>query len=450
MKLLLITASAGEIKRIRKCRVIGFQQVTMPYMAALTPPQWQVEHVDEEVSAVDFTGHPDLVGITFHTPSAGHAYEIAARFRNRGIPVVLGGPHVTLMPEEAARHADVIFVGEAEETWPKFLADFAQGRHKKRYDCIKPPALDRRSMSRKDLFHRRDYSGGILFATRGCPNKCEFCAISVMYKRCFRKRPVMEVAREFGSFKGKVIIFWDDNIAGDLAYAKDLFRAIAPYRKWWSSQASIHAGQNDEFLELAAKSGCRQLFLGLESISQRSLDYAGKTFNQVNHYYRIIKKIHSYGIAVQAGVVFGFDGDDRNVFRETLDFMEVAGVQNATFNILTPYPGTPLFRRLEREGRILTYDWSRYNARTDVVFQPKNMNCEELLEGFNRVNREFYSLRSIASRLGKSTAGLWWTLPLNMAYYFSHKIFGYQTIGKESYYGEAESGVLAPGSGTNH
>lgn len=403
----------------------------MPYLAALTPPHWTVEHVDEEVTAVDFSQDIDLVGITFHTPSTNHVYEMAARFRKRGIPVVLGGPHVALMPDEAARHADVIFVGEAELLWPQFITGFEKGQYKKRYECIKQPTLDKLPMSRKDLFHRRDYAGGIMFATRGCPNKCEFCALTVMYHRNFRTRPVAEVAQEYGSFGGKVIIFWDDNIAGDLAYAKELFKAITPYRKWWSSQASIHAGKDDEFLELAAKSGCKQLFLGLESISQRSLNNVGKNFNSVDDYYKIIKKIHSYGISVQVGVVFGFDEDDRNIFRDTIDFLATAGVQNATFNILTPYPGTPLFERLKREGRILTYDWSKYNARTEVVFIPKNMSCEELLAGFRWVNQEFYSLRSIAKRLSKSAAGLWWTLPLNLAYYFSYKLYGYQTLSPE-------------------
>jgi len=237
-----------------------------------------------------------------------------------------------------------------------------------------------------------------------------------MYKNRLRKRPVAEVAAEYASFRGKVIIFWDDNIAGDLEYSRQLFRAIAPYKKWWSSQASVHAGQDEEFLELARRSGCKQLFLGLESISQASLDGAHKRFNRVDDYYRIIERIHAHGIAVQAGIVFGFDCDTPAIFSETLDFLETAGVQNATFNILTPFPGTRLFKRLESEGRILTRDWEKYNSRADVVFQPKQMSCEELLEGFRLVNRRFYSLPSMVRRLSRSPVGLWWTLPLNLTY----------------------------------
>jgi radical SAM superfamily enzyme YgiQ (UPF0313 family) len=237
-----------------------------------------------------------------------------------------------------------------------------------------------------------------------------------MYTHKLRKRPIAEVAAEYASFKGKVIIFWDDNIAGDRVYAKRLFRAITPYRKWWSSQASLQGGRDDEFLEAAAQSGCKQLFLGLESISQQSMVEVNKRFNRVEEYFQIIERIHSHGIAVQVGIVFGFDHDTPEIFKATLDFLEEAGVQNATFNILTPFPGTPLFRRMEAEGRILTCDWRRYNSRADVVYQPKQMSVAELLAGFQYANERFYSLPSIAKRLLRSPVQLWWTLPLNLAY----------------------------------
>ena len=232
-----------------------------------------------------------------------------------------------------------------------------------------------------------------MFATRGCPNQCDFCTIAVMYRHKLRKRPIAEVAAEYASFKGKVIIFWDDNIAGDMEYAKRLFRSIAPYRKWWSSQASIHAGRDDKFLEAAGHSGCKQLFLGLESISQKSITEVNKRFNRVEEYFKIIKRIHSHGIAVQVGIVFGFDSDTPEIFKDTIDFLEKAGVQNATLNILTPFPGTPLFRKMEAEGRILTRDWRKYNSRDDVVYQPKQMSVAELLSGFQYANERFYSLQ---------------------------------------------------------
>jgi len=241
----------------------------------------------------------------------------------------------------------------------------------------------------------------------------------LMYRGGLRKRPIAEVSAEYGSWHGKRIIFWDDNMTADKEYAKALFRAITPYRKWWSSQATIHAAQDEELLGAAARSGCKQLFLGLESVSQASMQEARKGFNRVADYARVVERIHAHGIAVQAGVVFGFDHDTPAIFKETLDFLEEAGVQNATFNILTPYPGTPLFRRLDAQGRILSRDWRKYNGRTDVVFQPNQMSVEELLEGFQYANQRFYSPPSLAKRLWRSPVQLWWTLPLNLMYVVS-------------------------------
>jgi radical SAM superfamily enzyme YgiQ (UPF0313 family) len=413
--LLLITASSAEIQSIRRSRVLNFQQITMPYLAAFVPPHWTVLHVDEAVEPVDLEASADVVAITFHTPSAPHAYDLAARFRQRGILVALGGPHVTLLPDEAQAHADVIFVGETECTWPRFLREFEAGHHQNRY-CSTPPSLDTAPMSRQDLFHRRDHTAGVLFATRGCVHRCDFCSLVVMYQSRLRKRPVEAVAQEYASFHGKVIILWDDNIAGDTEYAKALFRALAPHRKWWSSQASVQAANDDEFLDLAARSGCKQLFIGLESVSQASVNEVSKAFNRVDEYASAIERIHAHGIAVQAGIIFGFDNDTEAVFGETLDFLEATGVQNVTFNILTPFPGTRLYKRLEAEGRILTRDWGKYNGRTDVVFRPRRMSPEELLAGYRHANRRFYSSGSICKRLSRSPVQLWWTMPLNVVY----------------------------------
>ena len=415
-KLLLITASAPEIRRIRRSRVLNFQQITMPYLAARVPRHWEVIHGDEEAEEVKWNIDADVVGITFHTPSAYHAYEMAGHFRRRGICIAMGGPHATLLAEEASQHADVVFIGEAEGLWEEFLMGFEAGSYRRVYEQTAAPTLEDIPMARKEFYHRRDHSSGVLFATRGCPSRCDFCAIAVMYRQNFRMRPIADVEAEYASFNGKVIIFWDDNIAGDMEYAKGLFRAITPYRKWWSSQASIQAGRDDEFLEAAAKSGCKQLFLGLESISQSSMREVHKGFNRVEEYADIIGRIHGHGIAVQAGIVFGFDHDTPEIFKDTIDFLEENGVQNATFNILTPFPGTPLYRRLEAEGRILTRDWRKYNSRCDVVYVPKGMSAEELLEGYRYANERFYSVKSVAKRLARSPVQIWWTLPLNLAY----------------------------------
>jgi radical SAM superfamily enzyme YgiQ (UPF0313 family) len=188
----------------------------MPYLAARVPPSWDVIHVDEEAEEIDWNIAADVVGITFHTPSAFHAYDIATRFRSRGMCVVMGGPHVTLLPDEASQYADVTFIGEAEGLWEEFLKSFEVGSFLGVYQQANAPSLEKIPMARKELFHRHDYTNGVLFATRGCPSQCDFCVIAVMYRRKLRKRPIAEVAAEYASFKGKVIIFWDDNIAGDM------------------------------------------------------------------------------------------------------------------------------------------------------------------------------------------------------------------------------------------
>ena len=448
-KLLLITASSAAIRQARRSRFLNFQQITMPYLAARVPAHWQVTHVDEEAEAIDWSANPDLVGITFHTPSAAHAYGLAARFRARGACVAMGGPHVTLLPDEASQHADVVFIGEAEGLWEEFLEGFAAGAYRRVYRQTGTPSLEGAPMAVPSLYHRKDFTSGRLFATRGCPNHCDFCAIPLMYREGFRKRRIAEVAAEYASFPGKRIIFWDENIAADRQYAKELFRAIAPYGKGWSSQATIHVAADEELLAAAAASGCRQLFVGLESVVQPSMDEVHKGFNRVEDYARRIARIHAYGIAVQAGIVFGFDHDGPAVFAETVDFLEETGVENATFNILTPWPGTALFERLEAEGRILTRDWSRYNGRTDVVFQPRQMSPEELLAGFRAANRRFYSLKSIARRMRVSPTQLGWALPLNLAYHFRLRTRPHATLGAlpGSY---RRRGVVAEGGGASN
>jgi radical SAM superfamily enzyme YgiQ (UPF0313 family) len=268
MKALLITVSSLEIKKIRKARYIKFQQCTMPYLAAFFPDCWEVDHVDEEVEEINYKKQYELVALTFHTPCCYHAYEIAQRFHGLGSMVIMGGSHVTLVPDEAEQYADSIFVGEAENTLPQFFRDLEEGVVKKRYVDNQIVDMSNIPLLQKEHFHRKDHTAGTMIATRGCPHSCEFCAIACMYKNKFRKRPITEVAKDFSSFKGKVIVFWDDNISADTEYAKEMFRAIAPYKKWWTSQASIKAGEDEEFLDLAYKSGCRHLFIGFESITQ--------------------------------------------------------------------------------------------------------------------------------------------------------------------------------------
>ena len=420
----LITAESEASRFVRYRRLIRFPQLTMPLLAAHTPGHWEVSHTDEIAQRVDFDREVNLVGITANTPAAPHAYGLAREFRSRGVAVVIGGPHATLMPEEATQHADAVVVGEGEAAWPQLLADFERGQLRRIYRTCTLPDLRGMPAPRWDLIKGRVYGKGVTIATRGCPFACEYCAIPQMYQRRMRFRPVAEVADEIKRMPGRALIFWDDNLGANRAYAKELFAAIAPFKRWWTSQCTADVAFDDEFMSLAAKSGCKALFLGLETISQASLDGANKRHNHAAEYGEVIRRFHAHGIAVQAGIVFGFDRDDSTIFRTTVDFYRSAGLDSATVSVLIPFPNTPLFKRLDSEGRILTRDWSKYNGKKDVVFQPAMMSPRELLMGMEWAARQFYSLPSIIERMARSKTGLWWNIVRNIGYHLALRKFG--------------------------
>lgn len=426
MKIELITAESQESRDLRKLRLIQFPQLTMPLIAALTPDDIDIHHTDEIVEPVDLDRQVDLVAITLNTPAAPHAYYLADEFRRRKVPVVLGGPHVIAMPEEAKQHADAIVVGEAEDTWPQLIEDFRQGKMKPVYRSTSSYDMKGLPWARRDLIIKRRYGRGVIIASRGCNSRaCDYCSIGLMYGNKMRFRPVKEVSAEVAAIPGRAVIFWDDNMSADPAYAKKLFRHITPYKKWWTTQAVASIAYDDEFLRLAAKSGCKAMFLGLESVNQRSLDSAYKSFNKPDRYKEIVKRFHEHGIAVQAGLVFGFDHDDRSTFERTVEVFNEAGIDSATVSTLVPMPGTTLFKRLQKEGRILTYDWSKYNGKTDCVYQPALMSPEELVAGTEWAARQIYSYGSIFKRLvARSRVGLWWNLPRNLGYKLSLDLRG--------------------------
>jgi radical SAM superfamily enzyme YgiQ (UPF0313 family) len=414
-------------------------------LAALTPAHWRVTHTDEITHPVDTRASYDLVAITAATPGAPHAYDLARAFRARGIPVVMGGPHATLLPYEAARFVDLVVVGEAETLWARLLEDlelerqYPNGRTlldersqanvtvlatgARIYACPSSAKLDglphaRRELIRHGGFNRWWATRGAIIATRGCPHKCEYCTIPVMYPNAHRMRfrPVVEVAAEVAAIEDKGIVFWDDNIGANPRYAKDLFRAIAPLRKWWTSQTTMASIRDDEFLELAARSGCKALFLGLESVDQQSLNQASKRHNQVGGYRELTRRAHAHGIAIQAGIIFGFDNDDLDIFERTVDVMGEIGLDNATISLLVPYPGTPAYARLHAEARIIDPDWRHYNGKTHVVYRPRRMTPDQLLAGYEWAKTQFYSPGHILARLAKSRTGLWWNIPRNVGY----------------------------------
>jgi radical SAM superfamily enzyme YgiQ (UPF0313 family) len=421
----LITAESSESRFVRHRRIIRFPQLTMPLLAAHIPPHWHVTHTDEIVQRVRFDRPYSLVGITANTAAAPHAYDIAAKFRARGIPVVIGGPHATLMPDEVASHADAVVVGEGELLWPKLLGDFEMGGLQKKYCSETSPDLRSMPPPRWDLIKGRTYGKGVTIATRGCPYRCTYCSIPLMYGSRMRFRPVGEVVEEIRHMPGRGLVFWDDNIGANRDYALELFRAMAPLKRWWTSQATLSVAFDDEFLRRAAESGCKALFIGLESVSQESLDGVRKRHNSVAEYGNAVRRLHQHGIALQAGTVFGFDGDDRTVFRRTVEMFRSCAFDSATIGILVPYPGTPLFRQLDSQGRILTRDWSQYDGKKHVVFQPALMSPQELLMGTEWAARQFYSLSSIRERMWRSRTGLWWNVLRNLGYHLALRNFGH-------------------------
>ncbi len=377
-----------------------FPPLSLGVIAALTPGDWDVAIVDEAVEEVDFDRPADLVGITVMTSLAPRAYEISARFREREVPVVLGGIHPTALPGEAVRHADAVVIGEAEGVWSRVLADAARRRLRRFYRSSARPELAGQPPPRRDLFRPGAYlTTATVETSRGCPFACEFCSVSRFYGRSYRWRPVSEVVEQVAALGQKVVFFVDDNIFGAPARARKLFEALAPLGLTWVGQSSINIARSTELLRLAARSGCRGLFIGLESLVPENLRQVGKSLiNRVEDYREAISRLQGHGIGVEGAFIFGLDGDDRGVFARTVDFARRIRLAAAQFGILTPFPGTPLRERLEREKRILTSAWNRYTI-SNVVFEPAGMPAEVLQRGFDWAYRSFYSYASILSRL---------------------------------------------------
>lgn len=391
-------------------------------IAGMTPPSVEISLTDENVNEVDFDKEVDLVGITVMTPTAGRAYAVADAFRKKGKCVVLGGLHPSAMPEEAALHADSVVIGEAEGIWPKLLSDFETGKLRKRYQRKGWANLEKLSSPRIDLINRKAYRiPNIIETSRGCPFHCSFCAVSVFFGKTYRFRPIKDVMRDIESLKGKHLIIVDDNIVGNRRRAKELFQALAPYKKVWLSQAPTAFANDEELVKLAAQAGCTAMFIGYESLSPESLKEAGKSINIVQRYKDGIGRMHDHGIIAHGSFVFGFDHDDKSVFERTVKFAVDAKIDSVSFTILTPYPGTALYRKLTEEKRMIIKDWwlqGRGEAiwHDPVAFRPKLMSPEALREGWEWALKEFYSLKHIIARLADPKRHWFLRLLANLAF----------------------------------
>lgn len=399
---------------------LRYQPLTLTTLAALVPRELDVELtlIDEGIEEVPDRLDADLVGLTVITGTAPRAYELADVLRARGVAVVLGGPHVTLIPEDARPHADAIVVGFAEDTWPRLLHDFAAGAMKPRYDQAPDLSLADRPRPLRELLPRGRYlTNNVFEATRGCVHNCDFCVVPSAWGRKPYQKPVEDVVDDIRRHGARKLIFVDLNLIADRDYAVRLFTALVPLRVGWYGLATVLLAEDAALLELAARSGCRGLLMGLESISPENLRASRKGFNTPDRFARVVERLHAHGIALQGCFVFGLDGDNPDVFLKTARFAVEAKIDLPRFAIVTPFPNTGLYKRLEAEGRILTRNWELYDGQ-HVVFRPKRMSVGELQDGTEAAWKHAYSARSIVRRLRHSPAP--WTVRVatNLGYRF--------------------------------
>jgi radical SAM superfamily enzyme YgiQ (UPF0313 family) len=389
---------------IHKSRHPWTPALTLPYIAALTPREHRVQIIDECVDRVEVGRAVDLVAITSMTVQAPRAYQIADRFRECGVPVVMGGFHVSALPEEALAHCDAVVVGEAEQSWNAVLDDLSRGALRSVYTAEALHDLRGLPVPRYDLVDLRPYRFPLLSvqATRGCRHSCEFCSVSRHYGAVHRCRPVEEVVEEVRAIrtnaKARLVFFVDDNIIADRSYAGALLEALIPLKLRWLGQFSLHLGLDPRLLRLAQRSGCIGAYVGIESIDPANLRSVNKAFNRVGRYREALDAMRRHGIAVQASIIAGLEHDSVALLRATERFVAESRVPIASVFILTPFPGTPLRQRMEREGRIRSTDWSELD-NTQVTFEPKNIAREELQAWFWGFYRRFYSLRAVFPRL---------------------------------------------------
>ena len=389
----ILTQTAKDIKSY------WFARLSLTTIAALTPSEIEVAITDENIEDIDFDEDVDLVGLTAMTMHAPRAYEIADRFREKGITVVMGGLHASSLPEETKQHVDAVVIGEAEGVWKDLLYDFQKGQLKPFYQSKHLCSFKAQPHPRLDLLKSKHYwTINCVQATRGCPFSCDFCSVAQFFGNTYRYRPVDEVIEEIKSLPPGYFTFVDDNIMGKPSYAKELFQKLAPLKRSWTSQGSLTMAKDTKLLKMAAGSGCHGLFVCIESLSQDNLSSMNKSINHVSQYEEAIKIIHDHGIMVVGSFIFGFDHDDDAVFERTVRFCEKNKIELPIFFILTPVPGTRLYQRMEKEGRILHKDWSKYNG-SNVVFKPKLLSEETLSNGYSWAFQKSYSYHSIAKRI---------------------------------------------------
>jgi radical SAM superfamily enzyme YgiQ (UPF0313 family) len=380
--------------------------LAIPTLASLTPDVHDIIVIDENLEDIDYSINVDLVGISVRTMFAKRAYQISDMFRKKGVKTVLGGIHPSMCPNEAALHCHTVVIGEAENIWENLLNDAQNGQLKPRYqsdgysDLKKSPIPDRTNLS------SNMYLSDIIQTTKGCPFNCEFCSVYAFDGQKIRTKTVEQVVSEINAIKQsvstfkkkKAIFFADDNFLSKKSFAIELIEALKLLNINWMCQASINISKEDDLLQKMSESGCGAIFIGFETISEKNLSSMDKEVNRRIDYRKAIEKIQSYGILIHSSFIVGYENDTPESFDALINFIEETNLLIPLINILTPFPGTKLFNRFEKEGRVLTKDWQLYDTK-HVVFQPENITIEQLSEGYKKIVQSVYSFDAILRKL---------------------------------------------------
>lgn len=434
MRILFITPYDNNYKyKSAFTKSLSYMPLTMPYLAALTPEEYGAEYraIDEGVQRVNYEklGFFDIVAITSVTSSVKRGYELGEYFKKKGSYVVMGGHHVTLCPEEAAEHADTVMTGPADRIWREFIADFVSGTPRKRYDGEHCDIGAANVIPRRDLMQKSKYIfAPTVIANFGCTNRCEFCVINSFWGGKYSARSVEDVIAEIRSLKSKYILFLDPSPTSNPAYAKEFFTALIPLKIKWAGLCTTDVLDDEELFDLMIKSGCIGILMGFETFSVDSLKESCKK-NKVKEYKAVVEKFHQNGVSVLGTFMLGFDGDTKESIMKMPDYIEKIGVDIPRFAILTPYPNTPTYRRLDAEGRMISKDWNDYDS-IHATFEPKNFTARELEEMLVSVSNECYTLKRIFKRTVKNRYGGFIKLGVNLGFKIYNKKVA-KTLGKD-------------------
>jgi radical SAM superfamily enzyme YgiQ (UPF0313 family) len=388
-------------------RSLHYAPLTLTTLAALVPEDLDAKVVihDETAGRIPLDLDADLVCITVITGTAPRCYAYADHFRAQGRTVVLGGVHPTMLPDEAAQHADAVVTGFAEQSFPKLLRDYRKGRLQPRYAQEADFTIANRVIPRRDLLNRRRYiTVNTVEAVRGCTLPCTFCAYPAAFGRRLHRRPVPEIIAEIEALGSREVLFPDVNLIANRAFAVELFTAMIPLRKMWFGLVTSQVGADAELIDLFRRSGCRGLLIGFESVNQTSQAFIRKGVNKVVAYRELMARLHDAGILVQGCFAFGADDEDGSVFERTVELVLDAKIDLPRYSLLTPFPNTPYYRQLEAENRIVERDWAMYDVEHSV-FEPRLMSRDELETGLEWAWRQTYSARSLTRRLAPFADG---------------------------------------------